>query len=135
MLLQMMPGSTIVLIVLMVLAVIVLTWGLRIASEGERFAVFVFGRFDGLKGPGLLWKIPGQTGQWVRLRLGERGEMLGPDMARFGEHDIPVGFESPVRLGAFIRIVGFEKKSVRVKPDPDQTRIHRCPKCGHEFSP
>jgi hypothetical protein len=129
-----MSDSTITLIALLVLAIIAVTLGLRIVSDGERFAVYVLGRFSGLKGPGLLWKMPGQTAQWVRLRLGERGEMLGPDMARFGEHDVPVSLESPVRLGSFIRVAGFGKESVRVELDTDQTRTHRCPKCGHEFS-
>lgn len=129
-----MADSTIILVALLVVAVVIVTWGLRIASEGERFAAFVLGRYIGLKGPGLLWKMPGQTGQWVRLRLGERGEMLGPDVARFGEHDVPVNTESPVRLGAFIRIAGFGKDSVRVELDTNQMQIHRCPKCGHEFS-
>ena len=129
-----MIDSTITLIAVLVVAVAVVTWGLRIASNGERFAVFVLGQFSRLKGPGLLWKMPGQTERWIRLRLGERGEMLGPDMARLREHDIPVSVESPLPLGTFIRIAGFGNMSVRVEPDPDQTRTHRCPECGHEFS-
>lgn len=126
--------STVALIALMALAVVVIAWGIRIVSENERIAVYALGRFGGFKGPGLLWRLPGQASEWVRLRVGERGEMIGPDTARFGRHDLPVTSESDVRLGSFIRIVGFDEQSVRVEPDTDQTRIHRCPKCGHEFS-
>jgi regulator of protease activity HflC (stomatin/prohibitin superfamily) len=47
----------IALIVVIVLAVIVIS-GFRVAQQYERSLVFRFGRFLGLKGPGLFWIIP-----------------------------------------------------------------------------
>jgi regulator of protease activity HflC (stomatin/prohibitin superfamily) len=47
----------IALIVIIVLAVIAIS-GFRVAQQYERALVFRFGRFLGLKGPGLFWIIP-----------------------------------------------------------------------------
>jgi regulator of protease activity HflC (stomatin/prohibitin superfamily) len=40
-------------LVLAVVVLIVLTSSLKIAGESERFAVFILGRFQAFKGPGL----------------------------------------------------------------------------------
>ena len=45
------------LIVILVIVVVLLS-GLRIAQEYERGVVFRLGRFAGLRGPGLYWIIP-----------------------------------------------------------------------------
>jgi len=110
---------------------IILAAALRIANESERFVVFTLGRFSGVKGPGLLFKPPGPGQTWVRVRIGDLGELVGPAQMRIQENDIPIVVEGKARLGTMVRIVGYEDDQVKVVADP--TARHKCPKCGHEF--
>lgn len=47
-----------ILVILFVLLIAVTLSGLRTAREYERAVVFQFGRFEGLRGPGLFWLMP-----------------------------------------------------------------------------
>ena len=121
------------ILIFAVLLVLVVATSLKISDESERFAVFVLGRFDGLKGPGLVLKVPGPAAKWTRVRIGDRGEMVGPYFVRVGELDLPAVIEEPVSLGARVRITGFAEGAVRVAADPESARLHKCPKCGHQY--
>ncbi len=118
--------------VLIVIAAIILATCIRIVPETERIVVYVLGRFAGLKGPGLMLKMPG-TQQWQPVKLGDSGEMTGPDRVRIATVDVPAIVESRVRLGGRVVVTGFEEAAVRVDLDPVFSRRVTCPQCSHEF--
>jgi regulator of protease activity HflC (stomatin/prohibitin superfamily) len=113
-----------------------ITRAVRVASDHERFAVITVGRFKELKGPGILMKLDGRATEWVRIKLGDRGKLLAPGVARFGEREIPVSAEGAVEAQRFVRVQGFEGEGAESRPvvalDADQRETIRCPRCGHD---
>jgi regulator of protease activity HflC (stomatin/prohibitin superfamily) len=63
------------------IVVAILLSGLRIAQEYQRGVVFRFGRYSGLRGPGLYWIIPLGIERAVRVDIRMRE---GTDRARCG---------------------------------------------------
>ncbi len=120
-----------ILALVMVVAIFV---SIRIAGEYERFAVFVLGRFAGIKGPGLLLRWPGSGAVWTRISVGDSGELLGPDIGRFSDVDLPVAYEGNLRLGTSVRITGFTSDEIKVEADPTKSRRIKCEECGHEMT-
>jgi len=122
------------LVVGVVLLFMALTGIVRVASEHERFAVIELGRFKGLKGPGVFFKFSRHL-QWLRVKLGDRGELLAPGVARIAGGELPVTTNDPVSARQFVRVIGFEGKGsgsrLVVELDPDQRREIQCLKCGH----
>ena len=110
---------------------IVLLPHLRIAGDHERFAVFNLGRFSGLKGPGLVINFFLQE-QLVRLKLGDRGELVASDVGRFHHRDIPIQCNDTEVIGSKIRIAAFSDGKIIASLDGDQRRTFYCKKCGHE---
>ena len=47
-----------VLLTIGVIVIVVLLSGFRVAQQFERALVFRFGKYQGLRGPGLFWIIP-----------------------------------------------------------------------------
>jgi len=94
---------------------------IRVANEHERFAEVVYGRYRGLKGPGVVIKIPGSEWRLLRLRVGDRGELVSPELGRFYGTDLLVAVEQKTPLGTIIRIIGFEgaglEACIRVIPE------------------
>jgi len=78
----------------------------RVAPDRHRFAVFVGGKFTGLKGPGLLFRMPVPATQWLRLRMGDGVEIVSMNLAKIGNFDIPVIVESG-DAGTVMRIKAF----------------------------
>ena len=122
-----------VLIALIIFVVLLLIRNIKIASENERFAVFSLGRYAGLKGPGLLQKIQGVGGQWVKLSVGDRGKLIAPGMCSIKNIQVPVQIDSKVEINKAIRIIGFDSDTIKAMLDPDQSRKIVCEKCGHEM--
>jgi len=108
---------------------IYLAASIRISQENERFAVYRMGRFMGLKGPGLALKMPGATTTFVRLSLGEEGEIQSNELALFSGNPIPYQANVTPKVGTRVRIVGFDSKAVVV--DAVQ-QVVVCEKCGHK---
>ncbi len=86
--------------VLTVLSIVFLLWfisGIKIAHENQRFAVWTFGRFRGLKGPDILIRLTGKTEEvWVRIAvahhpLGDDAKivLVGTQVERHPEVDAP----------------------------------------------
>src|SRR5579872_4111767 len=57
---------------IVVVAALVLLSGFRVAQEYERGVVFRFGRYRGLRGPGLYWIIPLGIERAVRIDIRTR---------------------------------------------------------------
>ena len=102
----------------------------RIASEDERFAVFVLGRFLAFRGPGLVFRTNAM--KLVRLKVGDLGVVTGSEFVRFGEHDVPVPLASEFRTGDSVRILSFGDAGPFLSRS-DETVTQVCPNCGHEF--
>ena len=111
-----MPVSIEWVVVAAVLA-FVLARGIRIAAENQRYAVFRSGKYVGLKGPGLLLKLPVPVSHWERLSVGMPGEMLTPGIGQFNGVQVPVQVLAGVFPGAPIRIAGFTGNAVSAMLD------------------
>jgi regulator of protease activity HflC (stomatin/prohibitin superfamily) len=114
----------------MLLAALITASSIRIVGENQRFAVYRLGRYLGLKGPGLVWKIP-NIDKFVRLAIGDRGELVGTDSGTFQNIQVPVTPEGTIQVGSLVKITRFDKESIRVCLDSDQRRTIVCAKCGH----
>jgi regulator of protease activity HflC (stomatin/prohibitin superfamily) len=122
-----MPTSFIFLwIFLLILA----SSSIKIARESQRFVVYRLGRFFGLKGPGLVFIIPG-IDKCTKINVGDRGELLAFDLARIKNADVPVRVEGRVEIGKTVRIQSFTERDAVVVGDSVQTKEFVCEKCGH----
>ncbi len=120
-----------ILVFVAVLGMVFLGSALKIAAEGERFAVFLLGRFHSYKGPGLVLIVP-FTQRIHRLRIGDVGVYSGGGFARFGDVDIPVQDAGALRPEQAVRIDRFDGVEPRIAASPERPQQH-CPKCGHRF--
>lgn len=119
------------LLVLSIVVIVVLSNSIRIAGESERFAVFILGRFQAFKGPGLVLITP-YTQQVHRLKVGDIGVLSSSEFARFGTVDIPVSNVESLRQGQAVRIDGFDGvEPILVESSVPAKTI--CPNCGHNF--
>jgi hypothetical protein len=116
------------LLLLLLFAVLLAYRSTAIVAENERCAVFLLGRFQAFKGPGLVFKTSNH--HIVRLTVGDVGSVISPEFIRFGEVDIPVTMAGSFNIGDAVRIDSFgdsgpivSQSSIRPK------RI--CPNCGH----
>ncbi len=119
------------LVGLTLIAIVAFALSLRIVADSERLAVFVLGRFAGLKGPGLVFLVPGGTQRAIRVRVGDRGELVAPDTVRIDDQDLPAQGATGETVGARVQVVGFSAAAVTVQVDSRGELV--CPKCGHSF--
>ena len=121
----------ITLLVLVLVVMLILVQSIKIAGESERFAVLTLGRFHAYSGPGLIVIIP-YTQRAFRLRVGDVGELVSSEFARFGELDIPVKNVGSLRPGQAVKIDGFDgvEPQLAASAVPVKTM---CPNCGHQF--
>ncbi len=116
-------------LILLAIVAIYIMMAIRIAQENERFAVFALGRFVGLKGPGLVLKMPGGGSDFHRIALGAEGEIQSTELVLIGNRPVPFTSSDSMRSGTKVRVSGFD--SARVKVEPLQ-RFIVCEKCGHK---
>jgi hypothetical protein len=103
---------TFVLIIVLVLA----SSSIKIARESQRLIVYRLGRFLGLKGPGLIFIIP-VVDKGTKVNVGDRGELLGQDLVRIRNADLPVKVVGRVEVGQAVRIQSFMEKEAVVVAD------------------
>ena len=126
-----MQDFPILYLVLLLIAVIIIYRSVAIAAENERFAVFLLGRFQAFKGPGLVFKTSNQ--QAIRLKVGDIGSVTNSEFIRFGNVDVPVKMASSFSVGDAVRIDSFgDSEPVVSRSNVRPNKI--CPKCGHQFS-
>jgi hypothetical protein len=102
---------------------------IRVAKENERFVVFAVGRFAGIKGPGLLFKVPGGGAHWVRVDLGAEGEVQSDQLVLVAGHPVPYSSNGSMRVGTKVHVVGFGQSAIAVEP---MQQFFVCEKCGHK---
>ena len=105
--------SAIVSVAVAVLLVIVVLI-LRIVPDRSRFAVLREGRFVGLRGPGLLVKLPGQSQRWVRLSIGDKGNTIDQHVAAINGISVPIVSVDGKASDAELRVSGFRDNEVLV---------------------
>jgi len=125
-----MPDMLLILI-LMLFLIVTLASSIRIAGESERFAVFILGRFQAFKGPGLVLIAP-YTQQAHRLRVGDIGVLKSSEFSCFGDIDIPTANTGSLTVGQAVRIDGFDGAEPRIVASSTSPNVV-CPKCGHHF--
>jgi regulator of protease activity HflC (stomatin/prohibitin superfamily) len=103
----------------------------KVVPEHERYAIYIFGRFAGFKGPGLVVRLRGTSTQWRRITTGERGVVISHEVGRFAAGDLPMLLDGPAVVGRYVRVTGFEPKRVLTAIDRDQPHVVVCEKCGH----
>jgi hypothetical protein len=106
--------------------------GFKVLRDQERFAVFILGRFKKFKGPGLLFKWPNGLPKWIKVSIGDRGEVLKPDWVRISDTNLPFEHDGSIQVGNFVRIMGFTEEKLIVAYDNNQERSMICKNCGHE---
>jgi len=116
---------------LFIIVTILLVNSLKIANESERFAVFILGRFQAFKGPGLVLITP-YTQKVHRLKVGDIGVLTSSEFARFDTVDIPVSNVGSLRQGQAVRIDGFDGVEPRLSASSVSAKTI-CPNCGHNF--
>jgi len=117
------------LLILVAVLAIYLFMAIRIANENERFAVYALGRFVGLKGPGLVLKVPGGGYDFHRVALGSEGEVQSSELVLIASRAMPFISKTSVRTGAKVRVCGFDSARVEVE---SLQHIVVCEKCGHK---
>lgn len=86
---------------------------IHILRDDERLALFKDGHYQGLKGPGIVVCLP-FLNTTVRLRVGDTGDLITRESARFGDSTIPVtGHELS---GSQVKIVGFDDSASPPRP-------------------
>lgn len=115
---------------LVLVGILLVSMGIKIASEHERFAVFRLGRYLGIRGPGLLYRLA-NVERWVRLAIGDRGELIESSMAKINDAAVPVRVDGRASVGQAIRVTAFQAQEILVAPVEDVGRPVTCEKCGH----
>ena len=124
-------STLLVQVFLTIVVMIVMIKSLKIAAEGERFAIFTLGRFHSYAGPGLVLIIP-FTQQVLRLKVGDTGQLTSREFATFGNVNIPVSGTDSIDVGQAVRIDGFNDKGPCLVAS-FASPTNRCPNCGHEY--
>lgn len=117
-------------LVLLIVMLVFLYQSIAIAAENERFAMFLLGRFQAFKGPGLILKTNLQKA--IRLAVGDVGEVTSSEFIRFSGVDIPVAGASSFNVGDAVRIDSFSDEGPIVSRSSIQPQ-RMCPQCGHRF--
>lgn len=120
-----------VFVVFSLIVIVVLTSSLKIAEESERFAVFMLGRFQAFRGPGLVFIAP--FIQIIhRIRVGDTGTLVSSEFANLAGVDVPISNPGSIRPGQAVRVDGFDGVEPRIAASSLPAK-NQCPKCGHQF--
>jgi regulator of protease activity HflC (stomatin/prohibitin superfamily) len=93
---------------------------IKIVRESQRLVVYRLGRFFGLKGPGLIFIIPG-VDKGTKINVGDLGGLLSQDLARIRNADVPVRVVGTVEVGKTVRIQNFMEREAVVVADSADT--------------
>ena len=110
-------GWLITVLILLLVSFVLIT---RITSLHQRYAWFNIGKYQGLKGPGLVFKWPWSSVSWTRIAIGDKGQFVEDGLGKFNGLEIPIETFKKIEKGTKIRISGFSNNKVQVVPDPDE---------------
>ena len=122
-----MPTGFLFLVIFMIILAASAT---KVVSESQRLVVYRLGRFFGLKGPGIIYVIPG-VDKCTKIGIGDQGKLISQNLATVKKVDVPVRVDGSAVIGQSVRIQSFTDKDAVVVLDTAQTREFVCEKCGH----
>jgi len=125
-------SNLIFLILLSIFVVYIIMVGFKQTKENERIALFQFGKFVKIVGPGLNFFIPNQAKQMQRVFLGQEGEYLGNGVAKINDSIFPVKGES-LDCGDIVKIISFDNANINVKAIVIKKDVI-CPHCKQSFT-
>ncbi len=73
---------------LLVFLIILAASAIKVVSESQRLVVYRLGRFFGLRGPGLVYVIPG-VDKCTKIAIGDQGKLISHDVATVRKIDVP----------------------------------------------
>lgn len=97
----------------LVLVMMLVAFSLRVVPEQQRIAVFRFGRWAGLRGPGMVMVVP-FIDRDCKIIIGSQGKLMSDGTGLFGAFRIPVKVSTDIAPGAVIRVVGFAEGAIQV---------------------
>lgn len=126
-----MPDFPIIYLIMLIILAVVLYQLIAIPAENERFAMFVLGRFQAFRGPGLV--VTTNLCKSIRIAIGDIGEVTSSEFIRFGGVEIPVTGASSFNVGEAVRLDSFGNGGPVVSRSSNQPE-RTCPQCGHRFA-
>ena len=96
--------------------------------------MIALGRFQKFKGPGVLVKWSGGEALWIKVSVGDRGEVLTPGWVHICDRGLPFKPDNSIKVGNLVRIMGFTEDKLIVAYDNYQERSMICENCGHANS-
>jgi len=112
-------GLLITILIFLLITFVLIT---RVTPVHQRYVWFNIGKYQGLKGPGLIFKWPRSSVSWTRIGIGDQGEFIEDGLGKFNGLEIPVETSEKIETGSKIRISGFNENKLQVVLDPDQMR-------------
>jgi len=103
---------------------------IKMVQARRRLAIYRLGRFVGLKGPGVVFRLP-VIDQCVKISLGDQGVLVAEDEVRMKEKGIPSEIEGSASVGQLVYVKNFRENRIVVDAHFYQTRFFKCEKCGH----
>jgi len=122
-----MPTGFLFLVIFMIILAASAT---KVVSESQRLVVYRLGRFFGLKGPGIIYVIPG-VDKCTKIGIGDQGKLISQNLATVKKVDVPVRVDGSATTNQFVRIQSFTDKDAVVVLDTIRPREFACQKCGH----
>ena len=103
---------------------------IKIVKARCRLAIFRLGRFVGLKGPGVIFRLPA-IDECIKISVGDQGVLVAEDEVRMKEKGIPSEIEGSASVGHLVYVKNYRENRIVVDAHFDQTRFFKCEKCGH----
>ena len=104
-----------VFIAIVVALAVIVSAVIRVVPDRSRYAVFHEGNFVGLKGPGLLVKLPGRSYKWIRLSVNDKAEVIDSNQAAINGVNVPIELDESEASGPAMRVRGFRNNKVLIR--------------------
>ena len=99
---------------LLIVVVVAFTlMSIRVLPEDRRFVFYRLGRYRGVKGPGLVFTIPG-VDKVIKIAKGDPGVMRSSNSAFFHDSELPVASIDASSTGQKVKVHGFRNLQILV---------------------
>ncbi len=111
--------------VILIILIVMFIFITRVVSKHQRFVLFNIGKYQGLKGPGLVFKWPWSANYWLRITVGDQGELIKDDLGKFNGLEIPIESIEKIKIGSKIRVIGFTENKIQIDLYLDPNQVER----------
>jgi regulator of protease activity HflC (stomatin/prohibitin superfamily) len=99
---------------LLIVVVVAFTlMSIRVVPEDRRLVFYRLGRYQGVKGPGLVFTIPG-VDKVIKIAKGDTGVMRSGNRAFFHDSELPVSPADASSTGQKVKVHGFRNQQILV---------------------